>query len=102
MFVIYFEIAIQEAVRSKWPTSIIRGCHFHLGQAWFRKLQCLGLFKVYIEEDTDKGTFLNYIFDLLFLEPDEVEDSYVFDLTAGMSSNNQIVQFCNYLTENYM
>ncbi|KAL4088945.1 hypothetical protein QTP88_024023 [Uroleucon formosanum] len=101
MFVIDFEIGIHEAVRSIWPTSIIRGCNFHLGQAWFRKLQNLGLSKLYIEGDTDEGTFLNYIFGFPFLEPHEVEDSFVFDLIADMPSNNQIVQFCDYLTETY-
>ncbi|KAL4088989.1 hypothetical protein QTP88_024067 [Uroleucon formosanum] len=102
MFVIDFEIGIHEAVRSIWPTSIIRGCNFHLGQAWFRKLQNLGLSKLYIEGDTDEGKFLNYIFGFPFLEPHEVEDSFVFDLIADMPSNNQIVQFCDYLTETYM
>ncbi|KAL4100988.1 hypothetical protein QTP88_021009 [Uroleucon formosanum] len=102
MFVIDFEIGIHEAVRSIWPTSIIRGCNFHLGQAWFRKLQNLGLSKLYIEGDTDEGKFLNYIFGLPFLEPHEVEDSFVFDLIADMPSNNQIVQSCDYLTETYM
>ncbi|KAL4147950.1 hypothetical protein QTP88_002263 [Uroleucon formosanum] len=52
--------------------------------------------------DTDEGKFLNYIFGLPFLEPHEVEDSFVFDLIADMPSNNQIVQFCDYLTETYM
>jgi len=61
---------------------------------WFRKLQNLGLSKVYIEEDTDEGKFLNYVFGLPFLTPDDVElveDSFVFDLITGMPSNNQIV-----------
>jgi len=38
MFVIDFEIGIHEAVLSIWPTSIIRGCNFRLGQAWFRNV----------------------------------------------------------------
>jgi len=67
MFTIDFEIGIHEAVRSIWPTSITRGCNFHLGQAWLRKLQNLGLSKVYIEGDTDEGKFLNYIFGLPFV-----------------------------------
>ncbi|KAL4131694.1 hypothetical protein QTP88_008973 [Uroleucon formosanum] len=66
------------------------------------KLQNLGLSKLYIEGDTDEEKFLNYIFGLPFLEPHEVEDSFVFDLIADMPSNNQIVQFCDYLTETYM
>jgi len=51
---------------------------------------------VYIEGDTDEGKFLNYIFGLPFLEPDEVEDSFVSDLISDMPSKNQIIQFCDY------
>jgi len=54
----------------------------------------LGLSKVYIERDTaHEGKFSNYIIGLPFLEPNEVEDSFVFDLISEMPSNNQIVQF---------
>jgi len=55
--------------------------------------------KVNILGDIDEGKFLNYIFGLPFLQPDEVEDSFVFDLISDMPSNNQIVQFCNCLIE---
>ncbi|KAF0730933.1 MULE domain-containing protein [Aphis craccivora] len=49
---------------------------FISAKRWFRKLQNLGLSKVYIEEDTDKGKLLSYIFGFSFLEPDDVEDSF--------------------------
>jgi hypothetical protein len=29
-----FEDAVFEAARVFWPTVIIKGCHFHLFQAW--------------------------------------------------------------------
>ena len=34
-----FEIAVHEAVRLVWPNVIIKACQFHLGQAWYRKIQ---------------------------------------------------------------
>jgi hypothetical protein len=80
-----------------WPKSNIRSCSFHLGQTWFRNLLNLGLSKLYIEEDTDKVKFLNYIFDFPFFESDEVKDSCVFDLI----SNDKIEEFGDYLTKTY-
>jgi hypothetical protein len=62
----------------------------------------LSLSKLYIEGGTDQGNFLNYFFGLPFLESDEVEDSFVFNLIADMPINNRIVQFWDYLTETYM
>lgn len=38
-----FEVAIHKAVREVFPETVIRGCRFHLGQSWFRKIQELGL-----------------------------------------------------------
>jgi hypothetical protein len=61
----------------------------------------LSLSKLYIEGDTDEGKFLNYIFGLPFLELDEVEDLFVFDLFADMPSNDKIEEFYDYLTEAY-
>jgi hypothetical protein len=40
-----FEKAIYNAVSAVWPQSQILGCRFHLRQAWWRKIQALGLSK---------------------------------------------------------
>lgn len=57
--------------------------NFHLGQEWFRKLQNLSLSKIYIDKDTDKESFFNYIFGLPFLKLEEVENLFVFFLFDG-------------------
>lgn len=36
-----YERAIHNAIASEWPLAKIRGCNFHLTQAWFRKIQAL-------------------------------------------------------------
>ncbi|XP_025194768.1 uncharacterized protein LOC112594280 [Melanaphis sacchari] len=38
-----FEKAIHNAARHVWPSIEIKGCRFHLGQSWYRKIQQLGL-----------------------------------------------------------
>ncbi|KAF0761697.1 Uncharacterized protein FWK35_00004110 [Aphis craccivora] len=43
-----FEKAIHNVINRIWPTTLIRGCRFHLGQSWWRKIQELGLASDYI------------------------------------------------------
>jgi len=46
-----FEKPIQNAVNRTWPKTLIRGCRFHLGQSWWRKIQELGLASDYIQNN---------------------------------------------------
>jgi len=59
-----FEISIHEAVRSGsvWPNVIIKACRFHLGQAWYRKIQNHGLSKEYKDPESDIGKWLKHFF----------------------------------------
>lgn len=45
-----YELAIHKAISAQWPTTKITGCRFHLGQAWYRKIQSLGLAKEYQDD----------------------------------------------------
>ena len=38
-----FEVGAHEGIRDVWLNIAIRGCHFHLSQAWYRKIASLGL-----------------------------------------------------------
>lgn len=71
-------------------TSIVRGWNFIISQTQFRKLQKSAVFKRDIEGDALNGKCFNYIFGLLFLETDEVEDSFVLDSIVDMSFNDKI------------
>jgi hypothetical protein len=62
-----FEDAVFEAARVFWPTVIIKGCHFHLFQAWWRKIQSLGLATEYTSEESVIGKWLKVFFGLSFL-----------------------------------
>lgn len=58
-----------------------------LGECWFRKIQELDLAAEYSESDV-MGKWLNYVFGLSFLSPNEDSDSFVLDLMAILSSND--------------
>lgn len=99
--VIDFEVAIHNAVTFTWPESTIVGCRFHLSQAWFRKLQALGLSTEY-KNNTEIGKKLKYFFGLQFLEPNEVGDCFTFDLVSDLPEDERLKQFCDYLVDTYI
>ena len=57
-----FETAVHQAVREVWPTAKVNGCLFHLGQAWWRKMQSLGLADDYKDQDSEIGRWLKTFF----------------------------------------
>lgn len=95
-----FEIALQNAVRSSWPSVHVRGCRFHLSQAWWRKIQQLGLSQEYKNETSEAGKWLHWVFGLSMLDAGQVEDAFVEDLMSIQPPN--VEEFSNYLVENYI
>ncbi|XP_016663060.1 uncharacterized protein LOC107884772 [Acyrthosiphon pisum] len=97
-----FESAIHSAVADVFPNAQIRGCRFHLGQSWWRKIQSLGLTKLY-NDNTDDSHYLKYFFGLPFLEPENVIDCFTDDFLAIQpAENDRIVIFTDYIFENYI
>lgn len=97
-----FEQSIHSAVRLVWPMSQIKGCRFHLGQAWFRKIQLLGLTKIYCTTG-EKGDFLKTFFGLPFLPPTEIDDTFTDDIMSKQPSQCEaICNFTDYVFMNYI
>jgi len=69
-----FEKTIHNAARHVWPSIEVKGCRFHLGQSWYRKIQQLELSNDYKINNTDISSFLKLFFGLPFLCGDMVED----------------------------
>lgn len=97
-----FEQSIHIAVRTVWPDVNIIGCRFHLTQSWFRQIQKLGLVKEFRDTYSEIGRWLKWTFGLLFLNPNEVENSFVDDLYSVMPSNEKCVKYADYLVDNYI
>lgn len=47
------------------------------------------------------GNFLRLLFGLSFLEPKDVEDSFVDELILIKSKGDRLDKFCDYISENY-
>lgn len=97
-----YELAIHKAISAQWPSSIIQGCRFHLGQAWFRKIQSLGLVKEYRDEKSEIGSWMRYLFGLSFLKPDEVGECFAIDLAEFQPNNEKAIELADYLVKNYI
>ena len=59
---------------------------FHLGQLMWRKIQELESSKIYTECDSDTAKWLSHTFGLAYLDPQEVENSFVFEIMPDTPS----------------
>jgi len=74
-------------------------CRFHLGQAWFHKMQSLGLSKP-MQKYGKMSEYLKLFFGLPFLRPDEVDDCFITDIMALLKPNNsKSTAFTDYILE---
>lgn len=97
-----FELAAHQAVKDVWPNVSIKGCQFHLFQAWWRKMQNLGLSVDYKSSDSEIGRWLKSFFGLGFLPPAEVSDSFAFDIVADGPHERRSNRFADYVLQTYV
>ena len=97
-----FEIAVHETAVARWPNVIIKACQFHLSQAWWRKIQNLGLSTEYKKDDSEIAAWLKCFFGLSFLEPAEVEESFAYDFIPDMPENEKAMAFADYVVNTYI
>ena len=70
-------------------------CRFHLGQAWWRNIQRVGLSSEYKDKSGEIGKWLSKFFGLPFLLPEEVADAFVEDF-------KKCLEFADYVLNNYI
>ncbi|XP_064488398.1 uncharacterized protein LOC135400496 [Ornithodoros turicata] len=100
--VVDFETAIHNAVRLSWPIANIVGCRFHLGQAWWRKIQKLGLSPSFKRENSEVGLWLKQVYGLPYLPPSVVTDCLVFDMCSEAPREEKLRLFMDYLVDEYI
>lgn len=100
--VVDFETAIHNSIKNVWSDTRIIGCWFLLCQAWFRKIQELGLAVEYKNKDSAIGEWLRTCFGLMFFDSTEVKYSFTFDLLSIIPLDDGVIKFAEYLTSNYI
>ncbi|GFS11051.1 hypothetical protein ElyMa_006662400 [Elysia marginata] len=94
-----FETAAHQGLKDVFSDATIKGCHFYLSQAWWRKIQSLGLSRVFKDKETIEARCLKYIFGIMFLPPHQIEEYFVFELMAEKSENEKMGELMDYLLE---
>lgn len=102
MFIIDFEKAIHTSLNTVFPNSTVKGCLFHLTQAWYRKIVNLGLSSVYEDVQSEESKWLHYIFGLPYLNPEDVGNCFYEDFMAIIPNQENIIQFADYIVETYI
>ena len=97
-----FEVAAHIAAKEVFPEAEVRGCRFHLAQAWFRKLGRLGLHSVYNNKTSKTAIWLKSIFGLPGLEPEEVERFFNQELKSQAPERPAVAAFILYLSQTYI
>ena len=97
-----FEKAAMNSAVSAFPAAKLHGCRFHLAQAWFRKIQSLGLSSQYNAKESEVSKWLSYFFGLPFLRPGEVSDCFTDDLFAITPNDERCDQFADYVLVNFV
>ncbi|KAL4120680.1 hypothetical protein QTP88_013328 [Uroleucon formosanum] len=97
-----FEARAHEAAKEIFPTVMIVTCRFHLGQAWWRKINGdSNLRNAYNDNNNKLGQWLKLFFGLPFLPSDEIEDAFLA-LTAECPSLEKGRVFTDYLVSTYI
>ena len=95
-----FEKSAMNAFKSIFPSSVLRGCRFHLAQAWQRKFREMGFQKDYNSGKGPIANFLKSIFGIPCMPHEEVPEFFREHLSK--SAPSQLKKFVFYLEKYYM
>ncbi|XP_065203979.1 uncharacterized protein LOC135834068 [Planococcus citri] len=97
-----YEIAAHQSIKSFRSSCIIKGCRFHLSQAWYRKIQkdFPLIRREYETKHSEIGDWVKCFFGLSFLPPNDAEEA-VAELIEICPSQD-VIPFSDYIIDNYL
>ena len=98
-----FEKTVMNNIKTNSPNCAISCCRFHLGQAWWRKIQSLGLTGLFRDCSSEEGSWLRFFFELSCVDAASVSDVFVDVLMADAPViHRQCMEFSDYVLETYI
>ena len=89
--------------KTNFSNCAISCCRFHLGQAWWRKIQNLGLTELFRDRSSEEGSWLGSFFGLPYVDAASVSDVFIDVLMADAPVNHpQCIEFSEYVLETYI
>jgi len=70
------------ALSTIFPNVQRRGCRFHLGQSWWRRIQTLGMSEDYSDKNSAISKWLVLFFGLSLLPSDEVGTAFANEILS--------------------
>ena len=83
------------------PNAQAKCCRFHLEEAWWRKVQSVGLVRDCNDKDSEIGKWLKKFFGIPFLRSCKVPDAFVEDLMSDAPYDDRCVKILE-LTDVYI
>ena len=97
-----FEVAMIKAIKGEFKECQLKGCRFHLGQSWWRKVKELGLARDYRQKDSKKGRWLRGVFGLSLLPHDMAEKVFKSYTRTLKHPCTKIKKFIKYINKCYV
>ena len=91
-----FFFQLHNVLKEIFPDAQLKCCRFHLAQAWWRKIQSVGLSNEYKNTESQLGKWLKWFFGLHFVDAVNVEDIFV-DLMSVAPDDEKCIKFADYL-----
>lgn len=89
---------IHNAVNQIWPQSTVKGCPFHLGQSWCKKIQEFGPSREFVQH-LPIDQYLIKMLGLPLLDQLSVGDCFSTEFAEIQPTDERVVCFLDYLVE---